>query len=449
MRAGDGGRGAVSFRREKYVPLGGPDGGDGGRGGDVWIVGDHGLSTLVAFRHRHRFAAEPGQDGRGRNQHGAAGAALTVRVPQGTTVFAAGDDRALVDVVAAGQRALIAQGGRGGRGNARFASSVRQAPRFAERGERGQELMLRLELRVLADVGLLGMPNAGKSTLLAAVSAARPKIAAYPFTTLEPQLGVVARGEREFVLADIPGLIAGAHLGQGLGTGFLNHVARTRLLVHLVDVAGTEGRDPLQDFLTVEEELRGHDAALAARPRLVVANKADLPDWEVHWPAFAAALAARGTPVLRLSAATGQGVEALVLAIFDALAAVAEPPAATAEAVAPVILRPAPAARLVVEAMPGGFHIVDGDLERLVAMADLANSEARDYLRGRLQRVGVPARLRRAGAVPGDVVHLGGWRFRLDEDALPLAEDEGEGDVLEGTTSLRELGHEAAPPARP
>ncbi len=425
VRAGDGGRGAVSFRREKYVPMGGPDGGDGGRGGDVWLVADPQLATLASFRQRQRFAAAPGGDGHGRQQRGADGTDLEVRVPPGTLAVDGEGGAPLADLLAEGQRARVARGGRGGRGNSRFVSSVRQAPRFAERGEAGQERILHLELRVLADVGLLGMPNAGKSTLLAAVSAARPRIAAYPFTTLEPQLGVVRRGEREFVLADIPGLIEGAHAGHGLGHAFLSHLERTRVLIHVVDVAGTEGRDPLVDFAVVEEELRRHDPALAARPRVVAANKADLPEWDVRWPAFAAAMGRRGLTAVPVAAATGRGVDDLLAAVWSLLNAnrPAQMPAGgePADVALHVAVRP----RLGVRAEGEGFAVVGEEIERLVAMADLTNPEAVDYLKARMQRLGLPARLRRAGALPGGLARVGVWRFRLGSDLLPAPSVDG------------------------
>jgi GTP-binding protein len=422
VRGGDGGRGAVSFRREKYVPLGGPDGGDGGRGGDVWLVADPQLATLLSFRQRRRFRAGSGGDGRGRNQRGADGADAEVAVPQGTIARDRATGEVVAELLAAGQRVLVARGGRGGRGNARFVSSVRQTPRFAERGEAGEERDLALELRVLADVGLLGMPNAGKSTLLAAVSAARPRIAPYPFTTLEPQLGMVRRGERECVVADIPGLVEGAHAGRGLGDAFLAHLERTRVLVHVVDVAGTEGRDPLTDFSVVEEELARFDPRLAARPRLVAANKADLPEWQGLWPGFSAAMAARGLPCVPLSAATGQGVEALLAALWALLdAARSAVPAAPASG--ELRLRVPVRQRLAVQAEEGGFAVRGVEIERLVAMADLDNAEALDYLRQRLQRLGLPARLRRAGAAPGQSARVGAWRFRLGPDLLPALAD--------------------------
>jgi GTP-binding protein len=276
--AGNGGNGAVSFRREKFIPLGGPDGGDGGGGGSVWLVADEGINTLVDFRHQRVFRAQRGENGRGRQMAGKGGEDTLVRVPVGTVVFNTATDEQIGDLAAHGQRLLVAQGGQGGLGNIHFKSSVNRAPRRATPGSEGDERELRLELRVLADVGLLGFPNAGKSTLVRAVSAATPKVADYPFTTLQPHLGVVRiETDRSFVIADIPGLIEGAAEGAGLGIQFLRHVARTRLLLHVVDMAPQDGStDPVAEVRAIERELAGHDPALLERPRWLVLNKMDL-----------------------------------------------------------------------------------------------------------------------------------------------------------------------------
>ncbi len=276
--AGNGGNGAVSFRREKFIPLGGPDGGDGGGGGSVWLVADEGINTLVDFRHQRVFRAQRGENGRGRQMAGKGGEDTVVRVPVGTVVFNTATEEQIGDLAANGQRLLVAQGGQGGLGNIHFKSSVNRAPRRATPGSEGDERELRLELRVLADVGLLGFPNAGKSTLVRAVSAATPKVADYPFTTLQPHLGVVRiETDRSFVIADIPGLIEGAAEGAGLGIQFLRHVARTRLLLHVVDMAPQDGStDPVAEVRAIERELAGHDPALLERPRWLVLNKMDL-----------------------------------------------------------------------------------------------------------------------------------------------------------------------------
>ncbi len=416
----------MSFRREKYVPLGGPDGGDGGHGGDVWAVGDPALATLIRFAHRQVFRAGAGVAGAGALRRGADGASLDVPVPLGTVLRS--EDGFLADIVAQGQRALLARGGRGGRGNARFRSSIRQAPRFAERGEPGQGRDLQLELRVLADVGLVGMPNAGKSTLLAAVSAARPKIAPYPFTTLQPQLGVLRHGAQELVCADIPGLVEGAHAGRGLGHAFLRHVQRCRLLVHVVDTPGTEGRDPVEDYRLIEDELTRYHPDLARRPRVLVGNKLDLPDFEPGWQRLCAA-AGGVLAAFPISAASGAGCAALAAYLFEAVAHLParyapepEPPgeAGGDEVEVTVTAGPRRAHARVNAESPGAWRVSDEDLERLVTMGDTENPEAVDYICGQLARRGLAARLRHAGVRPGDAVALGPWTFTIDTDGTPV-----------------------------
>ena len=283
VTAGNGGRGALSFRREKFVPRGGPDGGDGGHGGSVYVVASSGKNTLIDFRYHPEFEARNGSGGQGSNKTGQTAEDLDIKVPVGTLIFekdpATSDLQPLADLTEEGQRVLVAKGGRGGRGNAQFVSSTNRAPRRTEPGEPGEERLLRLQLKLLADVGLVGFPNAGKSTLIARISAARPKIADYPFTTLTPNLGVVTlSGDRSFVVADVPGLIQGAHTGHGLGHQFLRHIERTKALIHLVDVSGASGRDPVEDFDTIVEELRLFDPKVAAKPQIVVANKIDAVD---------------------------------------------------------------------------------------------------------------------------------------------------------------------------
>ena len=320
VKAGDGGNGCVSFRREKYIPFGGPDGGDGGDGGSVWLVGDAGLNTLADFRFQRRYEAERGENGHGRNRTGRSGADLDVPVPVGTQVFDAETDEMIGDVTADGQRLLVAQGGFHGLGNTRYKSSTNRTPRQSKPGTPGDLRNLKLELKVLADVGLLGLPNAGKSTLLKQVSAAEPKIADYPFTTLHPQLGVVRVGPMQsFVMADIPGLIEGAAEGAGLGIRFLKHLARTRLLLHLIDVAPPDpDLDPLDAIDTVVAELEQYSAELAALPRWLVLNKVDLLDAAAlaHLRERAAAKLEPGQPIFAISAATGEGVEALAQAVM-------------------------------------------------------------------------------------------------------------------------------------
>jgi len=330
VTAGDGGRGCLSFRREKYVPRGGPDGGDGGHGGSVYIVATPRKNTLVDFRFHPEFEARRGQHGMGSNKTGQDGDDLEIEVPVGTLVYEKRPDESelalLADLAEEGQRVLIAKGGRGGMGNARFATATNRAPRKTQPGEPGEERLLRLQLKLLADVGLVGFPNAGKSTLIARISAARPKIADYPFTTLTPNLGVVTMsGDRSFVVADVPGLIEGAHHGQGLGHQFLRHVERTKVLIHLVDMSGASGRDPVEDFETISNELRLFDETVAAKPQLVAANKMDAVDDPERVNALEGHVVRRGLPFFRISGVTGEGVDRLLEAAWREIAAVREP----------------------------------------------------------------------------------------------------------------------------
>ncbi|HEX6987994.1 MAG TPA: GTPase ObgE [Bacillota bacterium] len=422
VQGGRGGNGAVSFRREKFVPHGGPDGGDGGRGGSVILVVDPGLNTLWSFRHQRHYRAERGRHGGGAKKRGRSGRDLEVRVPPGTAVYDL-DGRLLADLTRPGQTFIAARGGRGGRGNARFATPTHRAPRLAERGAPGQEGWLRLELKLLADVGLVGMPNAGKSTLLGRVSAARPKVAAYPFTTLEPVLGVVAFEDGfTMVWADIPGLIEGAHAGAGLGHEFLRHIQRTRVLVHLVDAAGTEGRDPVDDYTTVRRELAQYDARLVDLPTVVAANKADLPGAAAVLAALERAAAAGGHPLQVISAATGQGVPELLgqvrRLLEQARAAAPEPPVQPAR----VYRGPGRPPLEVTRDAGGMFRVGGAVVERWIAMTDFDNEEAVEYLQRRLERLGVDEALRAAGARGGDLVRIGEWEFEFHD---PTSQDGG------------------------
>jgi GTP-binding protein len=313
VKAGDGGAGCVSFRREKYVPRGGPDGGDGGDGGNVWLEADSALTTLLDYHYRRHYQAARGQHGKGANRRGASGSDLVLKVPVGTIVFDRDTREELGDLTAHGQRALAVRGARGGRGNARFSTSTNQAPRRADLGRPGEDRWLHLELKLLADVGVIGFPNAGKSTLVSRLSAARPKVAEYPFTTLEPVLGIV-RGfeDRSFVIADLPGLVPGAAEGRGLGHQFLRHTERTRLLVHLLDLDPATGRTPAADFAVINDELQRYSAELAARPQVVVANKLDLPEAAARVAPIEQLCATRGLPFLAISAVTGHGLPELV-----------------------------------------------------------------------------------------------------------------------------------------
>ena len=329
VKAGDGGNGCVAFRREKYVPRGGPSGGDGGKGGDVVLEASAHDNTLLRFRYEREFRAERGRHGEGSNRTGRSGEDLVLRVPVGTIVFDEATAEQLFEFSAPGQRFVVARGGRGGRGNQHFARPWHQAPRESEDGQPGEERHLRLELKLLADVGLVGFPNVGKSTLISRISAARPKIADYPFTTLEPHLGVVSAGDgadlRFFVVADIPGLIEGAHQGAGLGTRFLRHIERTRLLAHLVDTSDACDRDPLRDFEIILGELRAFSEELAAKPMLVVATKLDVTADRARLERLRAFCAERTLPFYAISSVTGEGVSELVRAMADALAELPRP----------------------------------------------------------------------------------------------------------------------------
>jgi len=414
VKGGDGGNGCVAFRREKYVPDGGPWGGDGGRGGDVALVADEGLRTLVDFRYQRHYKAQRGEHGKGKNMQGGSGGDLELRVPVGTVVRDAETGRLIGDLTENGQRLIVAKGGRGGRGNARFATMANKAPKMAERGEPGNELWLGLELKLLADVGLVGLPNAGKSSLIAKISAAKPKIADYPFTTIVPNLGMVRVGEgKSFVVADIPGLIEGAHAGAGLGHEFLRHVERTRVLVHLVDLSGPEGRDPVQDFNTVNRELALYNPELAERPMLVAANKMDAPGAPENLDSFSRQLAGR-YEIFPISALTGEGLERLTERLAGLLESLpAREPEMVREDEESVLHSAAP--RFTVSRESGAFTVGGREIERHVAMTNLQNEEAV----GRLQRImhlmGIDRALQKAGAKNGDIVRIKEFEFEYAE----------------------------------
>jgi len=397
VRGGDGGAGCVSFRREAHVPKGGPDGGDGGRGGDVWLRADRNVASLLSLRdHPHR-TAKSGTHGSGNKRHGRAGGDLVVDIPEGTLVRSA-DGRVVADLVNHGDRSLAAHGGSGGRGNARFLSNSRRAPSFAEQGEYGEERWLRLEIRLLADAALVGFPNAGKSTLISAVSAAKPKIADYPFTTLEPHLGVVRFHEHELVLADIPGLIEGAAEGRGLGHKFLRHVERARALVLLLDLSPADGHPPEEQERILLDELGRYRPDLLDRPRLVVGSKADV--------------AVHGFDGLRISAVTRGGLDHFL----GELAALVEAARSTGEERETfVMLRPTEEGFSVSREDDGAWRVRGRVAERAVALADLTNPEAISYVQERLRRLGVERALARAGARDGDVVRISGVELDYEE----------------------------------
>jgi GTP-binding protein len=406
VRGGKGGDGAVGLHREKFAPKGGPDGGDGGRGGDVIGVADAHLRTLVDFTSQVRFHAPDGGRGGPNNRHGKSGEDLEIRLPVGVVIRLADarGDPVIADLNRPGQRVVLARGGRGGRGNARFATPTRQTPRFAEKGEPGEARRLALELKLLADVGVIGLPNVGKSSLIARVSAARPKIADYPFTTLVPNLGVVRVDEEtSFVIADLPGLVEGAHDGAGRGHQFLRHAERTRLLIHMLDIASD--REPREDFTIVNRELALHDERLAQRPQLVALNKMDLqpsPEKVADAEAF---LSERGFTSFRISAATGDGVAALIKRAAQLLD---ELPMEYAAPVAPVPPAPRPRQRPQVRQLGQGlFQVTGEEVEKAVVMTDLGNQDAIQHLHRRLQQMGVIRRLRALGAQHGDRVRIG------------------------------------------
>jgi GTPase len=417
VRGGDGGNGVISFRREAHVPKGGPDGGDGGRGGEVVFVCDPSLRDLSSFRRGAHFKARRGGHGQGANKHGATPEPLEVRVPPGTTVEdpERGDRW---DLTRPGQRAVVAHGGGGGRGNKHFATATRQAPRFAERGLPGEERRLTLALRLLADAGLVGLPNAGKSSLLARLTRARPKVADYPFTTIEPVLGTLERDDRQLVLADIPGLIEGASAGAGLGHEFLAHVERCRLLVHVLDLTPLDGSDPVENHATVEAELREHGHGLADLPRILCLSKSDLVPPEQATAAVEDWERRLGVPVLSTSAATGEGLDRLRDAIFE-LVPVAEPEPATAGVAATHrVYRPGAGDSVRVERIgPGAFRIEGGRVDRLIARHDIENEEALRYVEERLRALGAIKALEAAGFEPGDDVEIAGIVFELDPGA--------------------------------
>ena len=426
VTAGRGGDGVTSFHREKYRPRGGPDGGDGGRGGDVVLAADPGVGTLVEYHFHPRQRAGRGRHGQGSNRRGANGEDRVLPVPVGTLVRDA-DGQPLADLDRPGARFVAARGGRGGRGNAALSGPGRRVATFHEKGEPGRQRRLVLELRSLADAALVGFPNAGKSSIVARASAARPKVADYPFTTLEPVLGVVRAGDHDFVLADVPGLIPGAAAGKGLGHRFLRHVTRSAVLVHVLDLVPLEpGRDPEADLAALEAELAAYDPELADRPSMVAANKADLPEGRARLPEAAAAAKRRGLPFFAISAATGAGMREFLYALGAevAQARAARPVAAAAPA---ATVAADPEVPISVAREGAGFRVLGDRPERWVAMTDLDNPQAVAYLQRRMRRAGVDDLLAEAGASPGDEVLVGDAAFEFTPDPLadPLAGTRG------------------------
>jgi len=436
VKAGDGGNGIVAFRREKFVPHGGPSGGNGGRGGSVIIEATSSLDTLVDLRYKKHYRAERGGDGGPNNRHGKNGRDLILRVPVGTLVYercarepqaeesdeallTADEWRLVADLTRDGQRYVAAKGGEGGRGNAAFASSTLQTPKFAEKGEPTDEITLRLELKLIADVGLIGYPSVGKSTLISKISAAKPKIADYPFTTLVPNLGVARVDTKSFVVADMPGLIEGAHEGAGLGHQFLRHIERTRLLVHIIDVSGLTGRDPMHDFDAINEELRLHSQRLAALPQIVALNKVDMPDAAKITEALRPTLESRGLEVFEISALTGQGLQPLLYRIaakLDELPSPSVPSCEDGAGIAHFTVAPSDQTWEVRKVGEGEFEVAGHGVEMLVRRTDLANEYAIRRLHRQLERMGVIQRLRELGASEGDTVRIGGIEFGFSDE---------------------------------
>jgi GTP-binding protein len=404
IRSGKGGNGMVHFHREKYIARGGPDGGDGGRGGSVYLEVKPTLNTLATFRHHSRFIADEGGKGGSNNMSGRAAQDLVIPVPPGTLVYLNATGELLGDLVTAGQRLLVAKGGRGGRGNQHFASPSRQAPRIAEKGEPAEEKWLRMELKLIADVGIVGMPNAGKSSLLAAVSNAKPKIADYPFTTLEPNLGVVELDEdTTLVMADIPGLVEGAHMGVGLGDAFLRHTQRTRVLIHMLD--GT-AEDPVADFSQINSELALFDPALGNKPQVVGFNKMDMPEAQARWPEVQAELEKRGYTVLPVSALTRQDLQSLLWKAYELLqnAPLPEPVAQTMP-----VYRPEadPKAFTIERTDDGGYRVRGEAIERAAAMTYWEEEAAVIRFQHLIETLGIYSALRKAGVQEGDTVYIG------------------------------------------
>ncbi|MDI3508360.1 MAG: GTPase [Clostridiales bacterium] len=411
MKSGDGGNGVVSFRREKYVPRGGPDGGDGGDGGNVILQADQNMNTLTDFKYKVHYKAQRGQHGQGSNMRGRNGEDLIIKVPVGTVVIDAESSMIIGDLMNDGQQIIVAYGGKGGKGNAHFTTSVRQTPRFAQEGEPGQERWIILELKMIADVGLIGFPNAGKSTILSIMTAARPKIADYPFTTLSPNLGVAyAPDGRSFVLADIPGLIEGAHEGTGLGYEFLRHVERTRLLLHVVDASGMDGRDPVDDFYKINEELRLYNEELAKRPQIILANKMDLPEAQQNFERIKEAADKCGYKIFAVSAATGQGFEQVLYEVLKMLDSLPKHEGFVSEQ-AEVVYVPKQELNYNIK-KDGESYIVEGSLiDKLLRMTNIDDPDSLAYFQKVLEDNGVFKALKAQGAKNGCTVKIGAIEF--------------------------------------
>lgn len=419
VKGGDGGNGIVSFRREKYVPEGGPAGGDGGKGGDVVLVVDEGLRTLLDFKYKRHFKAERGEYGKTSNKHGSNAESMYIKVPPGTVITDADSNEFLGELIEHGQRLVVARGGRGGRGNSRFATMYNKAPEIAEKGEPGQERYINLELKLLADVGLVGLPSVGKSTLISTVSAAKPKIAAYHFTTITPNLGVVDAGDgRTYVMADLPGLIEGASQGSGLGHQFLRHIERTRVIVHVVDMGGTEGRDPYEDFVTINRELELYNDRLAARPMLIAANKMDVPEAAENLQKFREQVG-DNYPIFPISGVTREGLRELVYAVADALDAAPQVDTQLEEVEETPdrkIYRLEDDADKFWITRDNDAYVVNGEwIEKLCVMTNFTQYDSVKRFQRIMKQKGVDSALRKKGAVEGDTIRIGEFEFDFAE----------------------------------
>lgn len=414
IKAGDGGNGVISFRREKYVAYGGPDGGDGGKGGDVIFVADPNLSTLLDFKYKKKYIAQNGENGRGKNQYGKNGEDLYIKVPVGTLIINDETGEVIADFVKPNQKVIVLSGGKGGRGNTKFATSTLKTPRFAESGEKGKEMWVRLELKLLADVGLIGFPNAGKSTLLASCTRAKPKIANYPFTTITPNLGVVDYKGKSFVMADIPGLIEGAHRGEGLGHDFLRHIERTKMLIHVVDVAGNEGRDPIEDFDKINEELKLYSEKLITLPQIVAANKIDLETGRENYINFEKELKKRGYCVYPVSALTKEGIDKLLDKTIEILSSI---PAENIEEVPDVTVYKSPEDEetLNIEIKDKTYYLSGTKIDKLLKRVNLQDEHSLRYFEMLLRKSGVIEALKKRGFKSGDTINVRDFEFEYYE----------------------------------
>ncbi|MCE5197381.1 MAG: GTPase ObgE [Armatimonadota bacterium] len=417
IKSGDGGNGIVAFRKEKFIPRGGPSGGNGGKGGDVVLVADAKLSTLVDLRYKKHYKAERGADGGANDRSGKQGEDLVLKVPVGTIVYRTDTGRMLADLTHDGQRVVVQNGGKGGLGNAAFATSTLQTPKFAEKGEPTDEIPITLELKLLADVGLVGYPSVGKSTLISKISAAKPKIADYPFTTLVPNLGVVAIGDKSFVVADMPGLIEGAHTGAGLGHQFLRHIERTRLLVHIIDVSGFSGRDPIHDFDSINDELRAHSEKLAGLPQIIALNKVDYPEAPAIIEQLKPDLEGRGYEVFEISALTGQGVQPLLYRVAAKLDELPHEELEPEQEVVRFTVSPDHEQWDVRKVGEGEFVIEGRSVEMLVRRTDISNEYALRRMHKQLDKMGVISRLRELGAKHGDTVRIRDLELEFHDEA--------------------------------